>query len=120
MRRLLVPLVLFSLLATCSCQSSEHRFRVACQLGYVNLVNKLLDEGADPNAHTAQGWTPLMWAAAEGHDGVVRVLLQRGANPEIRNRWGQDAAAVARQQGHSDIADLLTVSRPGRPPASTH
>src|SRR5204862_1955628 len=58
----------------------------------VDKVKLLLDRGADVNARTATGITPLMVAARyRGNTEVVRLMLKRGAKPnsdpgiEVRN-----------------------------------
>jgi ankyrin repeat protein len=52
----------------------------AARRGDVDTLNRLLSEGADPNARDANGDTPLMLAAAGGHEPVVRHLLKYGAD----------------------------------------
>lgn len=54
-----------------------------------------------------QGWTPLHWASARGHDGLVTVLLARGAQVDRRNRWGCTALFLACSEGHRTTASLL-------------
>lgn len=62
------------------------------------------DDGAPglPN-----GVTPLMIAAACGHEAVVSLLLQCGADPSRRDRRGLSAAAYARAAGHPHLAERL-------------
>jgi len=47
--------------------------------GNVELVNLLLEKGADPNARNGEGKTPLTFAREKGHDSVVELLRKRGA-----------------------------------------
>ena len=44
----------------------------------------LLDAGADLEAVTAWGWTPLTSALVECDELLVRALLEAGANPDVR------------------------------------
>ena len=43
------------------------------------MVTLLLDKGADLESQDKKDWTPLRWAAREGHEAVVKLLLERGA-----------------------------------------
>ena len=53
-----------------------------------------IDQG-DP-----MGWTPLMFAAQEGHSLVVRILLGRRANVSIADYGGVTALHLSAQHGH--------------------
>jgi ankyrin repeat protein len=37
-------------------------------------VKLLLDKGAKLETEDSSGWTPLSWAAGNGHEGVVKLL----------------------------------------------
>jgi ankyrin repeat protein len=60
------------------------------------LVALLLDHGADINAPSPNGSTPLMMAAQYGSEDSVNLLLQRGADPKRRNQLALGAADFAR------------------------
>ena len=53
------------------------------------------------------GVTPLMIAAACGHEEVVALLLQCGEDPARRDARGKTAAAYARNAGHPHLAERL-------------
>ena len=53
------------------------------------------------------GVTPLMAAAAGGHEAAVELLLCRGADPARRDARGRSAAAYARAAGHPHLAERL-------------
>jgi uncharacterized protein len=55
------------------------------------------------------GVTPLMAAAAGGHEQVVELLLERGFSPVRRDVLGRSAAAYARRAGHTHLAARLDV-----------
>ena len=44
------------------------------------LINILLDHGANIEARDNKGYTPLHYAASNGHQATVALLLERGAN----------------------------------------
>ena len=53
------------------------------------------------------GVTPLMAAAAGGHEPAVEALLERGADAAKRDAQGRRAAAHARAGGHACLAKRL-------------
>ena len=60
----------------------------AASYGPVEIVQMLLDHGADVNTPDECHWTALHLAAIEGELQVVDTLLRRGANPHARNMKG--------------------------------
>jgi len=79
----------------------------ACAYGRTRCTAWLLQSGADKDAQTSDGWTPLHNAAANGRAGCVAVLLRHGArvNPMGKDGWTPLADAV--DQGHQQAARLL-------------
>ncbi|KAK5716591.1 hypothetical protein LTR15_009482 [Elasticomyces elasticus] len=57
----------------------SHLLHMACRLGLLSFVVHLLEQGANPNACTSLGITPLYVAASIGYDNIVRVLLEHRA-----------------------------------------
>ncbi|KAJ3049788.1 hypothetical protein HK097_009216 [Rhizophlyctis rosea] len=62
---------------------------LAAYLGKAELVQTLLEEGANVNARDRNGATPLMYAARDGHVDVVNVLLRHQADVNLAdlNGW---------------------------------
>lgn len=55
------------------------------------------------------GWTPLHYAAFEGHTEVCRVLLEAGAKVDQTDNDGKAPLMLAAQEGHvSLVKELLT------------
>ena len=97
----------------------------AARTGNLDMVDLLLNYGADPNSKHGQKsfragwvprrarnsiymwWTPLHWAAHEGHVEVVKRLLQAGANPRKKNLSGITPIDLAQQQGYQQVLDLF-------------
>lgn len=79
----------------------------AGQTAAKEIVRMLLDAGADPNARSASGGTPLHTAAFTGDVVLVRTLLGAGASPVIEDAKGRTSLDLARERGHTEAAALL-------------
>lgn len=83
-------------------------FMFACTGPNLKLVTLLHRRGGrinDIDSH--ESWTPLMFAAAEGHRDVVQYLLSNGANPKAEDVDGETAATFARQRGFAEVAAMI-------------
>jgi uncharacterized protein len=72
-----------------------------------DIVKMLIDAGADPNAPSAAGGTPVHTAAFTGNLPVLEMLLDAGGDPQARDRKGHSPLDVARERGHTEAAALL-------------
>jgi hypothetical protein len=75
----------------------------AVEVGNLPAARALLDAGADPNAVTAWGVTPLAVAAYAGHMACAELLLERGADPQL----GEAAAGFAALAGQLELCVRL-------------
>jgi ankyrin repeat protein len=83
---------------------------LAAAHGRLDIVNVLLQHGADPNGANGANW-PLRKASENGHLDVVKRLLEVGANPNqtINDTpdFGSHSLAVAAKAGHADVVEVL-------------
>jgi ankyrin repeat protein len=88
---------------------------LACQFGHTELVQALLDAGADIGTCDMKPKvaTPLMAAAYEGHVDVVRTLIARGADVERLSPNGNNALDRALAEGREDAAKVLLEAMAG-------
>jgi ankyrin repeat protein len=71
------------------------------------IVQWLIDAGADVNARQQMDYTPLMGAAANARVDLLELLLAHGADPALTTTDGKTAADLARAHGHEAIAARL-------------
>ncbi len=71
------------------------------------LVRMLIDAGADANARSASGGTPLHTAGFTGNAAVAEMLLAAGADPEATDAKGLTPLDHARERSHPEVAALL-------------
>ncbi len=73
----------------------------ACNHGYLEVVQTLLDNGAainDPGGTHCGGVTPLIDAVINGHTDVVSLLVERGADLSVRNSEVSRCYALVRMR----------------------
>lgn len=67
----------------------------AVMSGKAEVIQTLLDAGADPNAKNVDSFTPLMAAVRVGNVELVTLLLQAKAEPNVINDRGETALDLA-------------------------
>merc|ERR1711988_368697 len=67
----------------------------AALFGHKDIVQILLDNGANINHQEVDGWTALMFAAINGEKDVVQLLLDRRANRRLKVTKGPDSGKTA-------------------------
>ncbi len=78
--------------------------------GQQDIVNQLLEKGADVNALSTNGSTPLMMAIYEGREDLAKLLLEKGANPSLRNEWNDGAMEWAMRYNRPGIAKMVSTA----------
>ena len=68
--------------------------------GYLEVVQGLLDHGANVNTANDYGWTPLKTATLNGRMEVVRELMNHEANVHIAGKDGSTPLYSAGCNGH--------------------
>lgn len=79
--------------------------------GHAEIVQVLIEAGANINALDEWGFSPLMAASEVGNVQVVRLLVRAGAEVNFINECqdcsGETALTLAAQSGYIDVVELL-------------
>ncbi len=87
----------------------------AAEQGAFGAVSFLLSHRVDVNAQQADGSTPLLLAAKNGHHYVAKLLLQNHALLSPRNASQATARSAASRAKHHDIVRLIDAAAESRP-----
>ncbi|KAJ3125939.1 hypothetical protein HK098_008019 [Nowakowskiella sp. JEL0407] len=79
----------------------------AASLGNIEIVEMLLDKGANPNSGDNTGRTPLFIAACDNQPDVVKLLVKRGADIDLGNKDRVTALASALFRENLEMVQLL-------------
>ncbi|KAI7975791.1 hypothetical protein EIK77_005541 [Talaromyces pinophilus] len=80
---------------------------VAAENGHADVVQFLIEKGANLEAQDYDDRTALYAAAESGHEAVVKVLLEKGANKDGPEGPLYSPLGMAVENGHSAVAKLL-------------
>ncbi len=83
---------------------------IAAHKGYENEVLRLLNKGANINAKSYEGVSPLMYAVSGGHARLVKMLILNGADVNAKPEDGRSALITATQKGQQEIAEELLIA----------
>jgi ankyrin repeat protein len=75
--------------------------------GFADVVQALIDAGANIEAPIGYGVRPLMLAAGYGETDVVATLLKAGADVLAKNEGGYTALMMVKQKFYVDVINLL-------------
>ena len=59
------------------------------------------------NVKYSDGWTPLLWAAREGHETIVQRLIAAEASVNARSNAGTTPLMFAVRGGHHTVVGIL-------------
>jgi ankyrin repeat protein len=79
----------------------------ACMRGFSNMVQPLVEAGADPSARDRFGQTPLDIALAYKNGNVVGALLRLGQNLKESQRIAEETMESATLRGQTEIVRIL-------------
>ena len=75
--------------------------------GHREIVQALIDTGADVNHQNQFEDTALIWAAHKGHLEIVQTLIDAGADVNHQNIYGDTALKTATWREHTEIEEAL-------------
>ncbi|KAK2593245.1 hypothetical protein QQS21_009044 [Conoideocrella luteorostrata] len=79
----------------------------ACERGHAEIVQMLLDKGADVNAQSGDCDNALQAASEAGHVDIMQILLDNGADINAKGRQYSNALQAASYRGDAKIAQML-------------
>lgn len=76
--------------------------------GHGELAKYLIARGAEINAKSPNGSTPLMMAAREGREELSKLLMESGADLKAKNDWGDSALTLAMRYDHYRLGKMIS------------
>ncbi|KAI8896637.1 hypothetical protein BC833DRAFT_596827 [Globomyces pollinis-pini] len=83
---------------------------LACREGKSDITRRLIQHGANIEAKDAfYGWTPVFFAASEGHVECIKLLIEAGCVIRIKDEHEWLPWTYSLYRGHMKASELLTV-----------
>jgi tetratricopeptide (TPR) repeat protein len=96
-----------ALFARNACADINDDLVAAVKRGDVSAVERLLNEGANPNAASGNGVSALMEASRDGNIGIIKKLVDADADVSTVDKDGMSAASYAARNGRKYALDEL-------------
>uniref|UniRef100_A0A3B4AVR3 Uncharacterized protein n=1 Tax=Periophthalmus magnuspinnatus TaxID=409849 RepID=A0A3B4AVR3_9GOBI len=89
-------------------QAGQTALMLAVSNGSLEMVQALLEQGAEVNLQDDEGSTALMCASEHGHEEILKLLLQQpNCDATLTDSDESTALSIALEGGHKEIAVLL-------------
>jgi uncharacterized protein len=88
--------------------TGDTAIKLAVRNDHLAIVQRLVEAGA---AYDYPGWSPIAYAAFEGHDDIVRYLLAKGASPDSRLPNKATPMHLAARNGHIEVIRTLLAAK---------
>ena len=75
----------------------------------IDIAKELLEKGANVNAQSKSGITPLMIAGANNNAPMIGLLMESGADPTLKDAQGKTALDIAQQNGNLEAVQAIQV-----------
>ena len=79
----------------------------AAKEGNIKQIKSFISKGADVNAMSENGMTPLHWASVLGFRDAAEILLDNGADLEAKNKDGWTPLKLASDHGQDRLAEFF-------------
>lgn len=83
---------------------------LAVHYQHLEIVELLIDAGANVNARTKTNWTPLHFAAHNGDREIAETLLLNGAKTNILSDTKKTSLLIAIEKKNEDVASILLIA----------
>jgi len=85
----------------------EYNLMIAASKGYYSEVERMILMGADIEAETTEGATPLFFAISNNHSAVVNILLRHGADVNKKAGRKETPLLLSVRKQNIEIAEAL-------------
>ena len=109
MKHLLITTIAAVLVVGCGPSEADKVLLYAASKGHIKAVKHHLEAGADVNAQSDGGVTPLHGAVMFGHNEIVELLIAEGADVNAKAEGGSTPLQGAVVGGSKEIVELLIV-----------
>jgi len=79
----------------------------ACMRAHWDVVEYLIEKGADLNVIGGDGGAPLNWAAHHDNVKIVKLMIAKGAKLNVQNQWGMTELHTAIWRGCIHVVEFL-------------
>jgi hypothetical protein len=107
-RTIIAGMFLLAFLSLAAAQNLNEDLLTATRKGDLEKVKTLLAQGADVNAKSPYGATPLFFACDRSNVEMVKLLLEKGADPNVKDTfYGASPLNWALGKGSPEIIKML-------------